>query len=305
MMQTTQMDKYGELISEDRFPGGETFSTVNCDNVNCRLTVFDSVLSGNEQFRAAWRRDLGLLRRLPHDGIPAILDSGDEHGIVYVATAAVPDKTLPQYLKSHSFSWDEIADIGWQIASVMQHLHNSGLAHGGLDGGSVRITQQLRVCVVDSGVHRWVLSAGDEVESADISRQCMNDLVSLGHLMQELAVPGRDSQDRASDIPSQWWELISDLADFHSVRFPATAREVQGRLGRILLEDSGDAMNVVAARTSQVHGRQSIVDALLPVALTRPFGGFPKTAVSRRVRWRTLIVFILAIVIATVVVVLM
>jgi len=301
-MQTAPLDKYGELTSEGRFSGGETFSAVSRDRVSCRLTVFASELSANEQFRAAWRRDLGLLRRLPHDGLPEILDSGDEHGIVYVATAVVSDVTLTQYLESNSLSWDEIADIGWQISSVMQHLHNSGLAHGGLDGSTVRMTQQLRTSVVDTGVHRWMLAAGNESASADISRQCRNDLVSLGHLMRQLALPDRDAQNQSTEIPSQWWELIADLSDPHSKQFPATAREVQGRLGRILLEDSGEAMKVVADRTGQGHGRHSIVDELLPVPSPRQYGDLPKPLRGRRFSWLALIVFVLAIVIATIVI---
>jgi serine/threonine protein kinase len=295
MMHTAPLDSFGDLTSEGRFVGRETFSAVGHDHGRCRLTVFTPELSADEQFRAAWRRDLGLLRLLPHDGLPLIIDSRDEQGIVYLATEPVPEMTLGEYLESNTLAWDEIADIGWQIASVMQHLHNSGLAHGGLDDSCVRMTPQLRVCVVDTGVVRWILAAGDGAACADINHQCRNDLVSLGSLMRRLALPASGNEVLSSDIPGEWWELIEDLSDATSKHFPSTAREVQGRLGRILLEESGDAMRVVAARTGLGHRRSSILDELLPADSPLQHGEVPKTSERTVFMWICLIAAFAAI----------
>ncbi len=298
MMQTAPLDNYGDLVSEGRSGVSETFSAVREDRTRCRLTVFTAELSANDQFRAAWRRDLGLLKLLPHDGLPQIVDSGDEHGIVYIATAAVPEMTLRHYLESNALTWDEIADIGWQISSVMQHLHNSGVAHGGLDDGCVRITPQLRVSVVDTGVSRWILAAGEESASASINLQCRNDLIALGHLMRKLTLPVERHQIRAPSIPDAWWELIEGMSDSDSKQFPATAREVQGRLGRILLEDAGEAMKVVAARTGEGYGRRSILDELLPIPVTDKLDTLPERPPVWKRSWVILVVALAATAVA-------
>jgi|GEM_PF-3313986 len=298
-MPTAPLDSYTDLASEGQLSGRETFSAVNRDDVRCRLTVFTPELSADEQFRAAWRRDLGLLRLLSHDGLPEIVDSKDVQGVVYLATEPVPELTLGQYLESNTLAWDEIADIGWQIASVMQHLHNSGVAHGGLDEKCVRITPQLRVSVVDTGFGRWLLAAGEEAALSEINQQCRSDLVSLGELLRQLALSNRGSNVSSFSVPEGWWGLIEDLSDPDSNSFPATAREVQGRLGRILLEDSGDAMKVVAARTGQGQIRSSILDELLPLP-SHSCDDLPEPGNRNKLNWIWL-VLALALLAATVI----
>lgn len=294
MMQTAPLENYKDLISEGREAGRETFSALNRDGVRCRLSVFTPDLSADEHFRSAWRRDLGLLRLLSHDGLPEIIDSGDAEGIVYLATESVADVTLGRYLETNSLAWDEVADIGWQIASVMQHLHNSGVAHGGLDETSVRITPQLRVSVVDTGVGRWLLAAGEQAGSAGVNRQCRHDLVSLGHLLRKLAIASQGTDVQPPAVPGEWWELIEDLSDSSSRRFPATAREVQGRLGRILLEDSGEVMKVVAARTGLSQVRSSILDEFLPLP-SRTYDELPRPHKRKSGFWIWLLVAFAAI----------
>lgn len=236
----------------------------------CRLIVFTPEISANQDFRAAWRHDSELLRQLPHDGLPKLLQTGDRDGVVYLATELTQGVTLQEFLTSHRLTWDEIADLGWQAASVIQHLHNSGIVHGGVDDQSFRVTEQLRVSLVDAGVARWVLAVDESSAAGNMSALYRADLLALGRLLDQLASASETDSAKTSDIPEQWWKLISDLSDSSADQFPSTAREVQGRLGAILLEDSGESMDIVADRTAPGGIDRSIVDELLDTSMAEP-----------------------------------
>lgn len=265
------LDDYTQLIPDVELSERTSYRAVHSDGTSCWLTIFSSALSANQNFRAAWRHDTELLRRLPHDGLPRLLDTGDDDGVVFLATEFTASLTLDEYLASHSLTWEETADLGWQAASVIQHLHNSGIAHSGLNGNSFRITEQLRVLLVDSGITRWELAATSPGEAGDLSAQFRADLVALGQLLEKLAAAEETDPSHPSDVPKQWWKLIADLSDVSGDRFPTTAREVQGRLGAILLEGPGESMDVVADRTGPGRSSRSIVDELLDV----PIGDSP------------------------------
>lgn len=267
-MPPSSLDDYTDLTTESEFPGWTSYTAHRPEQAApCRLVVFTPEISANQDFRAAWRHDTELLRRLPHDGLPGLLDTGDRDGVVYFATETAAGLTLQDYLNAHQLSWDEIADLGWQAASVIQHLHNSGVVHGSIDDRSVRITEQLRISLLDPGVARWILAADEPAAAGNLSALYRDDLLSLGRLLNQLASAGSTDESTSSEIPEQWWSLISDLSDSSTDRFPVTAREVQGRLGAILLEDSGESMDVVADRTAPGRGDRSIVDELLDTPL--------------------------------------
>jgi len=300
-VQTTSLTDYSDVVTIAELPGWVVYHAVNPNQVRCRLIVFMPEVSAHEDFRAAWRRDSELLRRLPHDGLPLILETGDDDGIVYITTELPPGIPLQKFLTTQSLTWDETADLGWQAASVIQHLHNSGLAHGGLDEQCFRITEQLRISLVDSGISRWFLAASDAAAAGNSADQYRADLIALGRLLEQLAATNTNSLERSSEVPQEWWDLIDDLTDASVDRFPATAREVQARLGSILLKDSGEAMDVIADRTGPGQSSRSIVDELLDTPVsdsvtqrTPPFG----TGVARH---RTILLLVLAVIVAVVI----
>ena len=96
--------------------------------------------------------------------------------------------------------------------------------------------------------------------TSNLTHKMQQDLVYLGALLQILI----DANDGVShDVPSGWRYLVADLTAPSSDRFPETAREVQGRLGEILLQDSGESINIVDDRTGPGSSSCSIMDEIL------------------------------------------
>jgi len=304
-VQITSLNDYSNLVQESESAGWIAYHAVTSEQANRRLIVFAPDISANQDFRSAWRHDTELLRRLPHDGLPLILDTGDDDGIVYLATEVPSGFTLQQYIASHSLTWDETADLGWQAASVIQYLHNSGIAHGGLNEQSFRITEQLRVSLVDSGVARWTLAADDATAASNLTDQCRSDLVALGQLLEQLASTNVNTSEKSSEVPQEWWELITDLSDASADRFPTMAREVQARLGSILLKNSGESMDVFAERTGPDQSRHSIVDELLDTPITdqtvESQTPVSNASSSRLIVWAVILAVAIAAIIAAIV----
>lgn len=252
-----------ELLEELSQDGsdGVTVWRAQCTEARAdlRLTLFSAKTSASAGFRAAFRKDQTTLRAEPHVNVAAMLFWGEDDGQLFCVTKVPGGIPLSERLAAaEGLSWDELTDIGWQIASVLQHAHNRGLSHGALTTSSVYVSSDVRVSVADFGVQRWLISnqgAGSFVQSA------AQDLRDVGQLLKAATRSTLNSSDVtvASDQVQAMEDLIDDL---HHSGSSITARDVQGRLGRMLLEVAGDSILMVDERNGQQLSRRSIVDEL-------------------------------------------
>jgi serine/threonine protein kinase len=229
------------------------------DPSDLRLTLFSAAKSAITGFRSAFRKDLTTLSESPHDNVPEMKFWGEHKGQLFFVTEMPGGVTLDEQIDAgDSRSWDELADIGWQIASVLQHAHNRGLSHGALTLSSVYVSPDVRVLVADFGVHRWLTASEGPASFVELAAR---DLLELGQLLNAAArstlgsrnIATATEQSRAMD------QLIADLECAGSTN---SARDVQGRLGRMLLEVAGDSIRMVDERDGQQLARRSIVDEL-------------------------------------------
>ncbi|MEZ6062595.1 MAG: protein kinase [Planctomycetaceae bacterium] len=284
-----------------------------------RVTVFDRGLSDIPQFRAAFRKDCGRLEHLHHDTVLQYLGHGEADGALFYFSEYPGGLTLTQRLeRGQQFSWDEIADLGWQIASALQFAHNLGISHSGLTTDSVLVSDVVRVKVADFGVSRWIDSADDRLEKhteADWLNSQAADLTAFGEILEALSGARDSSPDDSVDddcsgatVQSEIHRLANDLKSPGGSRFPATAREVQGRLGNLLLSVAGESIRIVDHRAGQSYGKRSIVDELFDDAETLdiapPRSGAPQPGASggKESPGSSVAVVIAAIVIATIVI---
>jgi hypothetical protein len=82
------------------------------------------------------------LRRLgnhPDASLRPLLSWARDGRRVSVATDADEGRTLDELLKDGPLTAPEAAAVGWSMLTGLQVLHESGLAHGSLDGSQVRI----------------------------------------------------------------------------------------------------------------------------------------------------------------------
>jgi len=257
-----------EELSQDG-SGSVTVWRAQCAEAKAdlRLTLFSAKTSASAGFRAAFRKDQTTLTAEPHDNVAAMLFWGEDDGRLFCVTEMPGGIPLGERLDAaERLSWDELTDIGWQIASVLQHAHNRGLSHGALTTSSVFVSSDVRVSVADFGVQTWLNSnegIGSFVQSA------AQDLRDFGQLLKAATRRTLDGSDVAvpPDQVRAMDELIADLDHSSST---ITARDVQGRLGRMLLDVSGDSILMVDERNGQQLSRRSLVDELFDDEPTLP-----------------------------------
>ncbi|MEQ9407040.1 MAG: protein kinase [Fuerstiella sp.] len=228
-----------------------------------RLTLFNPEISASAAFRAAFRTDQPILSHVTHHQVLTPVFWGDHQGRVYYVTEYPAGRSLAECLAAgESFSVEEAIDIAWQIASALQYMHNLGLTHGGLTTRSVSVCEDVRIQLMGFGLYRWIAAArpGDGHHHA-WSDHALQDLQDFGRLLRTLmdSVPVRPGSETEIGEAEQMQRLIEDL------QYPAPdllARDIQGRLGNMLLQVAGESIEMVDRRKGQQLSRRSIVDEL-------------------------------------------
>ncbi|MEO2026704.1 MAG: protein kinase [Fuerstiella sp.] len=287
-----------EELSQDG-SGSVTVWRAQCTEATAhlRLTLFSPEMSASAGFRAAFRKDQTTLRQAPHDNVPVMLFWGEDDGQLFCVTEMPGGIPLSERLDAaEELSWDELTDIGWQIASVLQHAHNRGLSHGALTTSSVYVARGVRVSVTDFGVQRWLTSSKGTVSFAASAAQ---DLREVGQLLKAAFDRTLKSSD-VSVAPDQVQAMNELITDLDQSRSTLTARDVQGRLGRVLLAVAGDSISIVDERNGQQLSRRSIVDELFDDEPTHsqvsPDDEFPHPTPSPLTRFVVVVAIVAAIV---------
>ena len=254
-----------------------------CEEV--RLTLFYEEVSESSRFRAAFRKDQPSLGSMHHPHLLSPIAWGEDGGRLYYVTEHPPGDSLADRLADdRSITWDEFIDLCWQIASALQHAHNVGLTHGHLTTSLIDVTDEIRCKVMGFGLYRWIAAAtpGDVAERS-FAEQAIHDLTELGHILEAVfhSLTPEAMRDVDQDQVTSMTDLINDLQN------PAPdllARDVQGRLGNMLLQESGESIKMVDHREGQHLSRRSIVDELFDdprsVQSIRPVVPGTKTSAS-------------------------
>lgn len=263
-MPSTQQIGEFELHSEmDRTEACVVYRAAHESLGSVRLTLFSEAVSSAPGFRAAFRRDQPQLERLHHAHVVAPLTWGEADGLFYYVTSLVEGQTLAERLATESaVRWDEAIDLGWQISSAVQRLHNVGLTHGALGPARVVVSPSVRAQLTGSCVATWIAQSGmAPVRGQSFADRAADDLQQLAALLTLLIDSAAADSDDVED-PDALTELRAFLRDLREHPERLSARDVQGVLGDLLLRVSGDSFELVDHRDGQVLSRRSIVDEL-------------------------------------------
>lgn len=230
-----------------------------------------------------------MLQTLRHKAVPRHLRDGEIDGAVYFVTSVCPQQSAADIVRNgRSLTTEDIIEIGWQLCSALQQAHNLGLSHGGLSVQNVRLSNEMQVMVVDFGVDRWMRAASSDSARADSStdiaivsggisglawrQEVERDLRDLAHVLTEMLQPENEpprdhSDDELAAASGSLREPLLRLLqkfirqDADSAQ-PVSARDMQGRLGELLIGGGSDQIRLVDQREHVIQSRRSIVDEL-------------------------------------------
>jgi serine/threonine protein kinase len=271
LQQTLQQADGWRLMLAVHRPSGRTV----------HLLIFSQEQSQVPQFRAALKTDRDTLLQLRHACIQRFLGFAESDGELLCWTEPPDAPSLAAVMTSDNrLSTDEIIDICWQISSALQQMHNLGLAHGAITADTVLLSEGLQPTITALGLHRWLAAAsnaGSTTQSATrpalisvsafASReQVQTDLRDLALLIKQLLIKSGENQNAdaaANPVRTRLTRLLDSLIDSDQSA-PLTARELQGRLGEILLDDS--EMPIDDQRDETTGYRKSIIGDLFEKA---------------------------------------
>jgi formylglycine-generating enzyme required for sulfatase activity/tRNA A-37 threonylcarbamoyl transferase component Bud32 len=122
--------------------------------------------SSTPRVRQRFQREVAALRRVRHDGLVEVVDSGEEDGLPWLAMRRVTGMTLEERLRRGPLEVDEVLAIGCQLAEALVAAHAAGLVHRDLKPENVIATPQGHYVISDFGLVKDLEIA----DSMDLSR---------------------------------------------------------------------------------------------------------------------------------------
>ena len=272
MAQTEQIDDWslGEVLGVGTV--GTVYRAVNVkDGRAVALKILLPQVSRDATIAARFNREIEILKRLSHPNVVAFLDSGRHDERWYYLMELVDAGTLKKLLgRKGALSWQDVVEIGWQICSALQHLHNNGIIHRDLKPANIFFTKEGKVKLGDFGIALDTAEAGLTDSGLTVGTYMYmspeqirgtraispkTDLYALGCLMYEMltgrppfqgenfarifdqhltstALPVRTF---SPSTPQELSDLVMKLLSKDPDERPFNARAVQGQLAEILL----------------------------------------------------------------------
>lgn len=284
------------------------------------LKVLNDLVSQDKLVRQRFYREIQVLQRLQHPNIIAYLEDGRDKNAsgesLFYTMEIVRGTALSDAIAQHGkLDWSVAVECAWQLCAALQHAHNHNVIHRDLKPSNVFLSRQGFLKLADFGIALDVGAAditdqGMTVGSylymppeqirgeRTISNQ--SDLYALGCLLYEMLVgtppfqgtnfaeifnqhlesPVPSIRESSPDCPEKLEELVSHLLKKQAFERPDTAREVQGRLGEVLIDNgAGDVLE--SLKRAQEDG----TEAIRTIAARGNLGRRSQNEVIQRLIW--------------------
>lgn len=159
-------------------------------------------LGENDRVYQRFEREAKVLQQLKHPNIVRRIGTGRYHKTPFFIMEYVDGKTLAEVLQERGrLPWDEVIEIGKQIAAALHHAHCLGIIHRDLKPSNLMLTRDGVIKLTDFGIAKdldaeALTSVGCTVGTAAYMspEQCQgvrdlthkSDLYSLGVVLYEL-----------------------------------------------------------------------------------------------------------------------
>jgi len=228
----------------------------------------------------AFQREGELLARLKHPGLPAIYDHFSEDGRWYLVMEFIGGETLEAHLAKAPggrLPTAEVVQIGLQLCSVLDYLHNQlpPIIFRDLKPANIMLTPKNTLYLIDFGIAR-LFKPGQAKDTTAIGSigyaapeqygktqtTIQSDIYSLGATLHHLA-SGTDPADHpfvfdALNLtqPASLESLILQMIERDPAKRPAAVAAVQQRLQAMAVDQPAERKRSWSASLGALVGQQ-------------------------------------------------
>ncbi len=132
------------------------------------LKVMAAALSGDEVYRARFRREAAMAARIDHPHVVPVFHRGEEGGVLYVVMRLVDGVDLAEVLgREGRLELGRVIRLVTQVASALDAAHRLGLVHRDVKPANILLQAEDRALLTDFGLAKQAVG-GDDLTSANI-----------------------------------------------------------------------------------------------------------------------------------------
>jgi serine/threonine protein kinase/predicted Zn-dependent protease len=154
------------------------------------------------QTRLRFVREAKSAAALDHPFICKVYETGESEGKSFIAMEFVEGQTLDEKMEKEPFSLGETLRIALEITEALEKAHKRGIVHRDLKPANIMITPQGHVKVMDFGLAKRVLPAGEKELSRTMTQSSITEQGSIAGTISYMSPEQArgDEIDARSDI---------------------------------------------------------------------------------------------------------
>lgn len=244
--------RFGRYEVLGAFPGREGSDTfVAFDERHGRKVTLRiiSIQGLGPEALASFSRQLKAFAKVRHPSLPTVYDMGTEGTELYIAEEAAVGLPLDAWLQARRRSWRDIARVFVSVAGAVAAIHGAGLVCRHLRSADIVVTKDLRVTLVDAGLHAPRATGagfGSAEEASERPGDSRTDQLAMCNLLH--AALFRTSAFAVSPSGAPTFELV-DTTNL-SPTIPPTLRDL---LDRGLARDPAARFPAMVHLASTLH----------------------------------------------------
>lgn len=131
------------------------------------LKVMAATLSGDEVYRARFRREAAMAARIDHPHVVPVFHRGEHEGVLFVVMRLVDGVDLAEVLgREGRLPLDQTSRLVSQVAGALDAAHQLGLVHRDVKPANILLQGQNRALLTDFGLAKQAVG-GDDLTSAN------------------------------------------------------------------------------------------------------------------------------------------
>lgn len=127
-------------------------------DLKTEVAIKQTILTGDDDFITAFRREASLLANLSHNSLPQVKDFFSEDDGHFIVMELIDGEDLGERLKHpqkkgvRSLPFDEVHEISIRLLEVLEYLHSQNIVHKDIKPANLKITLDGKLKLLDFGL---------------------------------------------------------------------------------------------------------------------------------------------------------